>query len=137
MEIANLKLSQTGFYRSKPLGSRVFSRNCARLRRLERKGNQQIISNRSDRQEGFQVVGYQDLSFAVQIVILRKVPGSGSRSILGILLLTFVLFEFNVVLQEFQVGSALNNVNKEPVTLLWHMHNQRWTLWTIWKLSTI
>ncbi|KAJ0845079.1 hypothetical protein HanRHA438_Chr15g0709551 [Helianthus annuus] len=73
----------------------------------------------------------------IKIVILRGAPGSGSRIIPRILILTTVLFGLNIILQELRVGSSLSNVNKESVTIISHMHNQRWTLWQIWKLSTI
>ncbi|KAM0068704.1 hypothetical protein Hdeb2414_s0002g00076141 [Helianthus debilis subsp. tardiflorus] len=69
------------------------------------------------------------------IVILRRASGSGSWIILRFLILTIVLFELNVVLQELRVGPGLSNVIKESVTLISHMHNQKWTLWRIWKLS--
>ncbi|KAJ0752925.1 hypothetical protein HanPI659440_Chr09g0329951 [Helianthus annuus] len=47
------------------------------------------------------------------------------------------LLQGNSGIIELRVGPGLSNVNKESVTLISHMHNQRWTLWRIWKLSTI
>ncbi|KAF5777630.1 hypothetical protein HanXRQr2_Chr12g0537951 [Helianthus annuus] len=60
-----------------------------------------------------------------RIVILRGASGSGSRIILRILILTIVLFIFNVVLQELRVGPGLGNVIKESSTLILHTYYQK------------
>ena len=46
----------------------------------------------------------------LQLVILRSVAGSGSWIIVRILILTIVYFEYDVVLQEYELGLGLGDI---------------------------